>query len=262
MNILQVDNLKTYFYAGYGIVKAVNDISFKIKNNTVFGIVGESGSGKTLTALSILKLVPYPGKIMGGQILFNGDDLLSMSDEDLRAIRGSGISMVFQEPSAAFNPVFTIGYQIVEAILAHQNIGDRRAKELALEHLRKVHVPEPEKVFYDYPHKLSGGMKQRAMIAMALVNKPKLLILDEPTTALDVTIQAEILDLLNEIIEQEKLSILFISHDFGIMAKMCDEIGVMDKGRIVEMGSANNILTNPKEKYTISLLESVKALDR
>ncbi|MFH0763832.1 MAG: ABC transporter ATP-binding protein [Candidatus Omnitrophota bacterium] len=260
MNILQIDNLKTYFYAQSGIVKAVNDVSFKIKDNTVFGLVGESGSGKTLTALSILRLVPEPGKIMGGAILFDGTDLLAMDEEYLRSVRGSKITMVFQEPSSAFNPVFTIGYQITEAILAHQKIGEQKAKESAMEYLKKARIPDPKKVFYDYPHRLSGGTKQRAMIAMALVNTPRLLILDEPTTALDVTIQAEILDLLKEIIELEKLSILFISHDFGIIAKMCDEVGVMHRGRIVEMGSTHNIITNPKEKYTISLLESVRAL--
>ena len=260
MNILQVDNLKTYFYMQGDIVRAVNDISFKIKANTVFGIVGESGSGKTLTALSVLKLVPHPGKIMGGQILFDGIDLLATDDKSLRAIRGSKISMVFQDPSSALNPVFTVGYQITEAVLAHQDIGDAGAKELALEYLKKVHIADPKKIFDDYPHQLSGGTKQRIGIAMALVNSPELLILDEPTTALDVTIQAQILDLLDEIIEKEKLSILFISHDFGIIARMCDEVAVMYKGKIVERGDKDNILRHPREPYTISLLESVKAL--
>ena len=260
MNILQVDNLRTYFYMQDNIVRAVNDISFKIKANTVFGIVGESGSGKTLTALSVLKLVPHPGKIMGGQILFNGVDLLTMNDNSLRAMRGSKISMVFQDPSSALNPVFTVGYQITEAVFAHYNIGNAGAKELALEYLNRVHIADPEKIFHDYPHQLSGGTKQRIGIAMALVNSPELLILDEPTTALDVTIQAQILDLLDEIIEKEKLSILFISHDFGIIARMCDEVAVMYKGKIIERGDKDNILRRPKEEYTISLLESVKAL--
>jgi len=262
MNILQVENLKTFFYTESDVVKAVNDISFKIKDNTVFGIVGESGSGKTLTALSILKLLPYPAKIMGGLVLLDGSDILSMSDDELRAIRGSKISIVFQEPSSAFNPVFTIGYQMTESIFVHQGLSAKKAKELSLEYLNRVHIPDPKKVFDDYPHQLSGGTKQRAMIAMALVNKPELLILDEPTTALDVTIQAQVLDLLKEIIEDKKLSILFISHDFGVISKMCDEVAVMHRGKIVEMGSAHNIITNPKEEYTISLLESVKALAR
>lgn len=260
MNILQVENLKTFFYAESDVIKAVNDVSFKIKDNTVFGIVGESGSGKTLTALSILRLAPYPAKIMGGQVLLDGADILSMNDDELRAIRGSRISMVFQEPSSAFNPVFTIGYQIMESILVHKSLSAKKAKELSLEYLKMAHIPDPKKVFDDYPHQLSGGTKQRAMIAMALVNKPELLILDEPTTALDVTIQAQVLDLLKEIIEDKKLSILFISHDFGVISKMCDEVAVMHGGKIVEMGSAHNIITNPREEYTIALLESVKAL--
>ena len=260
MNVLQVDNLKTYFYTQEGIIWAVIDISFKIKANTVFGIVGESGSGKTLTALSILKLVPHPGKIMGGQIFFDGIDLLAADDKSLRAIRGSKISMVFQDPSSSLNPVFTIGYQITESILAHQDLDKAKAQKLALEYLNRVNISDPEKIFHDYPHQLSGGTKQRIGIAMALVNLPELLILDEPTTALDVTIQSQILDLLEEITDKEKLSILFISHDFGIIARMCDEVGVMHKGRIVERGDKSQILKNPKESYTISLLESVKAL--
>jgi len=269
-NILEVMNLKIYFNTARGAVKAVDGVSFEIEKNKVFGLVGESGSGKTMTALSILKLIPRPGKIMGGQILFNpahetgggaGDtDLLAMDEAYLKAIRGSKISMVFQEPSSAFDPVFTIGCQITEAILAHQKIGGRKAKELAIEYLNKVHIAKPAKIFGNYPHQLSGGTKQRVGIAMALVNKPELLILDEPTTALDVTIQAQILDLLKEIVESEKLSMLFISHDFGIIAHMCDEVGVMYKGRIVEMASSHNIIHNPKDGYTISLLESVKAL--
>ena len=258
--MLEICNLKTYFYTANGIVKAVNDISFKVKDNTVFGIVGESGSGKTLTALSVLKLIPYPGKIMGGRVFFHDKDLISSNEDDLRAIRGSKISMVFQEPSSAFNPVFTIGYQIVESILTHQDIRRKKAVNLALEYLALARVSEPGRVFDSYPHQLSGGTKQRAMIAMALVNKPELLILDEPTTALDVTIQAQILDLLREIVRSEKLSMVFISHDFGVISNICDEVGVMYQGRIVEMGSTHNILTNPREKYTISLLESVKAL--
>ncbi len=259
-NILEVKNLKTYFYAPDGLIKAVDGVGFNIKEKEVFGLVGESGSGKTLTALSILKLINPPGKIVEGEILFNGIDLLHMYEEDLRGIRGSRISIVFQEPSTAFNPVFTIGYQIMEAIVAHQKLDTRKARELSLEYLNRVHIPEPKKVFYDYPHQLSGGTKQRALIAMALVNLPEIVILDEPTTALDVTIQAQILDLLDEIIEKENVSILFISHDVGIIARMCDRVGVMYKGRLIEMGETAEILNNPKKSYTISLLESVKAL--
>ncbi|MDO8524932.1 MAG: ABC transporter ATP-binding protein [Candidatus Omnitrophota bacterium] len=270
MNILEVKNLKIYFRAAEEPVKAVDGVSFEIEKNKVFGLVGESGSGKTLTALSILKLIPEGASIVDGSILFNpahetrggagGADLLNMDRETLRRLRGAKISIVFQDPSAALNPVFTVGYQIAESVLAHRNVGKAKAREAALEYLNKVHIPDPIKIFHDYSHQLSGGTKQRIGIAMALVNSPELLILDEPTTALDVTIQASILDLLEEIIEKEKLSILFISHDFGIIARMCDEVGVMYKGKIVERGSVDKILQNPEEPYTVSLLESVKAL--
>jgi len=260
MNILQIENLKTYLYTKNGINRAVDGISFKIKDNTVFGLIGESGSGKTMTALSILRLIPPPGKIMGGRIIFKGEDLVSTKEEKLRAIRGYKISMVFQDPSSALNPVFTIGRQIMEAVLAHRGMDIKTAKKIALEHLGMVHMPDPEKVFADYPHQLSGGTKQRAMIAMALVNNPELLILDEPTTALDVTIQAQILDLLKEISKLNRISMLFISHDFGVISRMCDEVAVMRSGRIVEMASTHNILTRPREKYTVSLLESAKAI--
>ena len=258
--LLEVKNLKTYFNVPDGIVKAVDDVSFDIEKGKVFGIVGESGSGKTLTALSILKLISWPGNIAGGSVIFNGLDLLKLDEKDLRGIRGSKISIVFQEPASSFNPVFTIGEQIVETIINHQGVDGDKAKDLALEYLNRAHIYEEERIFYDYPHQLSGGTKQRAMIAMALVNSPQLVILDEPTTALDVTIQAQVLDLLKEIIEKEKLSILFISHDFGIVSRMCDRIAVMRKGSIVETGDTKQVLDDPKNGYTASLLESVKAL--
>lgn len=260
MNILEVKNLKTYFYTSQDIIKAVDGVSFNIEKGKVFGIVGESGSGKTLTALSILKLVSPPGRIADGQVIFDGMDLLKADEGLLRSVRGSKISFVFQEPASSFNPVFTIGEQIMEAIRAHQNIDKKAAKEKALEYLKKARINDTGRIFHDYPHQLSGGTKQRAMIAMALINSPELIILDEPTTALDVTIQAQILDMLDEIIHKENLSILFISHDFGVIARMCDSVAVMNKGKIVESGDVNNILNNPKEPYTISLLESVKAL--
>lgn len=260
MNILQVDNLKTYFYRRHGVVRAVDDVSFKIKKGMVFGLVGESGSGKTLTALSIMGLVPLEGKIVGGQVIFDGADLLAKDDDFMRGIRGSRISIVFQEPSTAMDPVFTIGYQVKEAILAHQDIGTRKAKDLAIEYLRKVHIPGPETIFDNYPHQLSGGTRQRVMIAASLVNSPDLLILDEPTTALDVTIQARILELLEEIVESGTCSMLFISHDLSLIARICDEVGVMRGGKIVETGTVNQIINSPKKEYTISLLESVKAL--
>ncbi len=278
MDILQVSNLKTYFYTSHGIVKAVDGVSFNMEKAKVFGIVGGSGSGKTLTALSILKLVSFPGRIVDGQAIFNpstgsglsranevrrgikGIDLLKADENLLRTIRGSKISFVFQEPASSFNPVFTIGEQIVESILAHQEIGKAAAKDRALEYLKKARIDDPGRIFHDYPHQLSGGTKQRAMIAMALVNSPEFLILDEPTTALDVTMQTEVLDMLDDIIHKENLSILFISHDFGVIARMCDAVAVMHKGSIVESGNVKEILNNPKDCYTVSLLESVRAL--
>ncbi len=261
MKILEVKNLKTYFNASGKAVKAVDGISFDIEKGEVFGIAGESGSGKTMTALSIIRLVPPPGEITGGEVLFEGVNLLKMREDSIPSVRGSRISIVFQEPASSLDPVFTVGAQIVETILAHQRLkGKAKAKELALEYLGKVHIKNGGKVFYDYPHQLSGGTKQRVMLAMALVNQPHLLILDEPTTALDVTIQAQILDLLEEIIKREALSILFISHDFGIIARICRRVAVMREGRIVEMGEKDEILRGAKHPYTISLMESVKAL--
>ena len=257
MSILSIKDLTVSF----GAFKAVDGVTFDIRKGEVFGVVGESGSGKTLTALSILKLVPRQARIAGGSVVFNGVDLLTANENYLREIRGSKIAIVFQEPSSALNPVFTIGYQLEEALLAHRpSLGRPKAKETVLEFLEKVHIKEPGKIFYDYPHQLSGGTKQRVMIAMALLNSPELIILDEPTTALDVTIQAQILDLLDEIIAGGKMSIIFISHDFGIIARMCDRVAVMKKGKIVEMGETEQILSSPKDRYTVSLLESVKEL--
>lgn len=260
MNILEVHDLKTYFFTSSGVFKAVDGVSFNIEKGKVFGIVGESGSGKTLTALSILRLVSFPGRIVSGQVIFNGIDLARVDEVLLRGIRGSKISFVFQEPSASFNPVFTIGEQITEAVLAHQSISRKEAQSRSLEYLEKARIKDPGRIFCDYPHQLSGGTKQRAMIAMALVNSPELIILDEPTTALDVTIQAQVLDMLDDIIHKEKLSILFISHDFGVVSRMCDSVAVMNKGKIVESGPVKEVLCNPKDEYTASLLESVKAL--
>lgn len=259
-NILEVKGLGVHFNMAAGLVKAVDGVSFDVRRGEVFGLVGESGSGKTLTALAILNLVSPPGRVVSGEVLFNGSDLLEVDDNSLRTVRGSKISMVFQEPATAFNPVFTIGYQITESVMAHRKIDKPKAKELALEYLRKAHIPDPERVYHDYPHQLSGGTKQRAMIAMAIINSPELLILDEPTTALDVTVQAQVLELLKEIIGQNRMSALFISHDFAVIAKMCDRVGVMRKGRLVETAATREILDNPKDPYTVSLIGSVKAL--
>jgi ABC-type dipeptide/oligopeptide/nickel transport system ATPase component len=257
---LRVNGLKTHFRTPRGTVRAVDDISFEIKRGGVFGLVGESGSGKTLTALSVMRLIYLPCEIAGGSIAFNGEDLMMAGERELRAIRGSKIAMIFQEPASAFNPVFTIGYQISEAIRAHRKVKASEARAQALESLESVHISDPRRAYHDYPHQLSGGMKQRAMIAMALINDPQLLILDEPTTALDVTIQAKILDLIRETISARKLSALFISHDFGVVSRMCDTIGVMHNGKIVETGKVGDVLGRPKEDYTVSLIESVKAL--
>ena len=260
MNILQVKNLKTYFYLTDKIFRAVDNVSFDIEKGKVFGMVGESGSGKTLTALSILKLVSSQGKTIGGSVLFNGLDLLKIDEKALRGIRGSKIAIVFQEPASAFNPVFTIGEQLMESVITHQGLNGKKAREIVFEYLRKARITDAERIFRGYPHQLSGGTKQRAMIAMALVNSPELVILDEPTTALDVTIQAQILDLLDEIIDKENLSVLFISHDFGVVERMCDHIAIMRAGSIVEMGETGEVLRNPGNPYTVSLLESIKAL--
>lgn len=259
-NILEVKDLKVYFDTSSGVVKAVDGVSFEVREGEVFGLVGESGSGKTLTALSLLGLISPPGRIVCGSVLFNGLDLMRMKEPLLRKIRGSKISIVFQEPASAFNPVFTVGYQIVESVMAHQKLGKSEARDLALKFLEKVRIADPERVYHDYPHQLSGGTKQRAMIAMALVNSPELVIMDEPTTALDVTIQAQVLELLKEIIDLNKMSVLFISHDFGVIAKMCGRVGVMYKGKIVEIGLKEAILNSPRDPYTASLIESVKAL--
>jgi ABC-type dipeptide/oligopeptide/nickel transport system ATPase component len=260
VNILEVRDLKTYFYTSQGIVRAVDGVSFSVERGEVFGLVGESGSGKTLTALSLLKLIPFPGRIVGGEVLFNGIDLLGANEKMLKNIRGSNISVVFQEPSSSFNPVFTVGEQISEAVLAHNKIRAPHAAEKAIECLKRSRIDDPKRVYGSYPHQLSGGIKQRAMIAMALVNSPDLIILDEPTTALDVTIQSEVLDMLDEIIDEEHLSALFISHDLGVVSRMCDSVAVMNKGRIVESGNVKEVLLSPKDAYTASLIDSVRAL--
>jgi len=257
--VLEVSGLKTYFYTSTGIVKAVDGVTFDIRKGEVFGLVGESGSGKTMTGLSILRLV-YPPAGISGSVLFNGEDLMKADGERMRSLRGSRISVVFQEPGTSFNPVLTVGRQVSECAQAHRNIGSKEAREITLHYLEKVKIKEPGRIYRSYPHQLSGGTKQRAGIAAALINSPELVILDEPTTALDVTIQAAILDLLEEIIRQERLSILFISHDFGVVRRMCPRAAVMRRGRIVESGRTDELLRNPKEEYTMSLLESERAL--
>ncbi len=255
--LLAVRNLKTYFYASRGTVKAVDGISFDIPEGRILGLVGESGCGKTMTALSIMGLVMPPGKTIEGEVIFKGVNLRGLPKEDLRCIRGSKISMIFQEPFSSLNPLFTIGEQIEEAMLAHRRMDRNDARGLAIELLRKVEIRDAERISRDYPHTLSGGMRQRAMLAMALANGPELLIADEPTTALDVTIQKEILELLIKLKEESEMSMLFITHNFGILAKIADDIGVMYLGKIVEFSDVRTLLGNPLHPYTKALLESI-----
>ena len=257
MALLEVKNLSTYFFTENGVRKAVDNISFSVERGETFGLVGESGSGKTVSALSILNLIDDPGLIVSGSIIFDGKSLLKLSKDQIRNVRGKEISIVFQEPLTALNPVITVGEQITEQILAHTRISKKEARERALTFMEEAHLPQPKRVFYDYPHRLSGGMRQRAMIAMALSLRPRLLIADEPTTALDVTIQAEILELFREIKEKHDMSILFITHDFGIIAELADRVAVMQKGRIVEEGGVEDIFYSPKADYTKELLNAI-----
>ncbi|HLX79531.1 MAG TPA: ABC transporter ATP-binding protein [Burkholderiales bacterium] len=236
-------------------------MSFALEAGRTLGIVGESGCGKSVSALSIMGLVPQPpGRIAGGQILFDGLDLLTLPPAQLRALRGDRISMIFQEPMSSLNPAFTIGDQIAEVLLRHRNIGNKQARDHAVEMLRRVRIPEPERRYDDYPHRLSGGMRQRAMIAMALACEPKLLIADEPTTALDVTIQAQILDLMRTLREETGTAIILITHDLGVVAELADDVAVMYAGRIVEHASVAQLFAQPQHPYTIGLLGSIPRL--
>lgn len=260
--ILQVNNLKTYFFTEQGIVKAVDDVSFSIERGQTVGLVGESGCGKSVTSLSILRLISFPpGKITGGEILYNGKDLLGLKQSHMRHIRGNDISMIFQEPMTSLNPVFTIGNQIIEAIVLHQKVSKTEAKEKAIELLKLVSIPDPEKRIDEYPHNLSGGMRQRVMIAMALSTNPSILIADEPTTALDVTIQAQILELIEGVQNKYNLSIILITHDLSIIAEVADRVIVMYAGKIIEEGNVKNIFKNPAHPYTQGLISSVPRLD-
>ena len=256
--ILEMVDLKTHFFTDDGVAPAVDGVSLKIQRGRTLGLVGESGSGKSVTSLSILGLIPQPpGKIVGGEINFEGRDLTKISDAEMRKIRGNDISMIFQEPMTSLNPVFTVGNQIVEAILLHQDMNYVEAREYAIDMLDKVGIPAPKERIDEYPHQMSGGMKQRCMIAMALACKPKLLIADEPTTALDVTIQAQILELLNELQDEVGMSILFITHDLGVVAETCDDVAVMYGGRIVEYGDVFTVFEEPCHPYSIGLFNSL-----
>ncbi len=259
--ILKVNNLKTYFFTEDEEIPAVDGVSFSISKGETLGIVGESGSGKSVTALSIMRLLPVPpAKIVDGQILFRDEDLLKKSEDEMRNIRGNRISMIFQEPMTSLNPVFTIGRQISETLILHQGMNNKEAIEKSIEMLKLVKIPLPEKRVKEYPHQLSGGMRQRVMIAMALACRPEILIADEPTTALDVTIQAQILELIKELQEQLGTAVMMITHDLGVIAEVSDNVMVMYCGRALEYSDVETLFNNPKHPYTIGLLKSVPKL--
>jgi len=256
---LEVENLNVTFAAQSGEVAAVRDVSFSIPESGTLGLVGESGSGKSATALAVMRLLPPQARIQGG-ILFDGQPLLRLSDEEMRRVRGAGIGMIFQEPMTALNPVMRVGDQVAEAVLAHHRAGRAQAWPQAVEALRDVAIPDPETRARDYPHQLSGGQRQRVMIAMALVNHPRLLIADEPTTALDVTIQAQILDLLRELRDRHRLAVLFISHDLGVISRVADHVAVLLAGEIVEMGPVARIFAAAAHPYTRGLISAIPTL--
>ncbi|HKM00936.1 MAG: ABC transporter ATP-binding protein [Tissierellia bacterium] len=257
MSLLSVKDLHTSFFTSSGEVKAVSGISFNLEEGKVLGIVGESGSGKSVTAYSILQILTNPGRIVSGSIKLKDKELVGCNKETMQKIRGNQISIIFQDPMTSLNPVFTIGNQLMEAILLHTNRNREQAKERAIEMLKLVGVNEPEKRIDQYPHEFSGGMRQRVMIAMALACEPDILIADEPTTALDVTIQAQILDLMKDLQKKLGMAIILITHDLGVVAEMCDDIIVMYAGQISERGSADDIFYNPKHEYTKGLLKSI-----
>ena len=262
MPLLEVKNLRTFFKTKKGIVKAVNDVSYTLEPGKTIGIVGESGSGKSQSAMSILQLLDSNGYIASGEVLFEGRDLTKLSREEMYAIRGNAISVIFQEPMTSLNPVFSVDKQLSEPFIIHQGMSKKEAHEQALKMLYDVQIPNPEQVIRQYPHQLSGGMRQRVMIAMALACRPKILIADEPTTALDVTIQAQILRLMNELQEEKGTSIIFITHDLGVVANMADRIAVMYAGKVVETGTTNEIFYEHKHPYTEALLRSLPSTDQ
>jgi ABC-type dipeptide/oligopeptide/nickel transport system ATPase component len=255
--LLKINKLAVDFQRPDNLIRAVDHIDLEVNNSEIVGLVGESGSGKTVTSLAVLNLIAKPGTIKNGSINWQGSDILKMGDNELRKVRGGEIAMIFQDPFGSFNPVYTIGSQIAEVIALHQGLNKKEAREAAIEMLKLVKIPEPHKRIDDYPHQFSGGMCQRAMIAMALSCKPKLLIADEPTTALDVTIQKQILELLLEVKEKFKMSILLITHDLGVIAQVCDRVYVMENGKIVENGAVAKIFKAPGKKYTKNLLQAI-----
>jgi oligopeptide/dipeptide ABC transporter ATP-binding protein len=260
--LLKISNLKTYFFTTEGTVRAVDGVGFSVGRGEAVGLVGESGCGKSVTALSIMRLIPDPpGKITSGAVHLEGRDLLALSEKEMRAVRGNEISIVFQEPLTSLNPVFTCGEQVREAISLHQKLGRRESKERAIEMLRLVRIPDPEKRYGDYPHQMSGGMRQRVMIAMALSCQPKLLIADEPSTALDVSVQAQIIELLLDLRDRMNMAVLLITHDLAVVAGMVSRIIVMYAGVVVEEASVDGIFSEPLHPYTAGLLGSIPRLD-
>jgi len=259
--ILELKNLRTYYSTDSGIAKAVDGVSFSLGSNRTLGVVGESGCGKSVTALSIMRLVPMPpGYFAGGEIFWKGSDLLKISEEKMRRLRGNEIAMIFQEPMSSLNPVFTCGSQILEQIRIHREVNHAEAKSRSIELLHLVGIPNPAERFFSYPHELSGGMRQRVMIAMALSCNPALLIADEPTTALDVTVQAQILDLISKLKSDNGMSVMLITHDFGIVAELCEEVIVMYASRVVEKGLVQQLFSDPLHPYTRGLLNSIPRL--
>ena len=258
--LLDVQDLRTHFFTQDGTVKAVDGVSFQIKHGQTLGVVGESGCGKSITALSIMRLIGRPGRVVGGRILLNGDDLAAKSEEEMRDVRGNAISMIFQEPMTSLNPVFTCGDQIAEAVQRHEQVSRAQAWSRAIEMLEQVGIPDAKRRAREYPHQMSGGMRQRVMIAMALSTGPDLLIADEPTTALDVTIQAQILELMRSLRETNRMAIMLITHDLGVVAEMADEVVVMYAGKVVERADVTTLFTRPHHPYSEGLLKSIPRL--
>ncbi len=259
--LLEIKGLKTHFFTEDGTVKAVDGVTFEVGHGETLGVVGESGCGKSITSLSVMRLIERPGKIVEGEILLNGENLLTRSDEEMQDIRGDQVSMIFQEPMTSLNPVFTCGDQISEAVQQHTGASSREGWDRAVEMLGLVGIPDPQRRAKEYPHQLSGGMRQRVMIAMALSTNPDLLIADEPTTALDVTIQAQILELMRSLRQKNRMAIMLITHDLGVVAEMADQVVVMYAGKVVERGDVRTIFGTPHHPYTQGLLHSIPRLD-
>ena len=255
--VLEVDNLRTHFFTNDGVVKAVDGVTFTVRAGETLGLVGESGCGKSITSLSIMRLLTRPGRTVAGQIRFKGTNLLELPEEEMRRLRGNDVAMIFQEPMTALNPVFRVGEQITEVLRQHLHMSNAQAHERTLELFEKVRIPAPERRVREYPHQLSGGMRQRVMIAMALACNPKLLIADEPTTALDVTIQAQILALIDDLKKSEDMAVIMITHDLGVIAEVADDVAVMYAGKIVETAPVNELFKKPQHPYTQGLLKSI-----